>query len=312
MRQLATLPDEHAARALADYLLTLRIDTQLNQEPEGWVVWVRDEDRLPQARAELDEFTRNPADPRFTNAARAAEALRLQQVRDDAAYQRKQIDLRDRWADRADRPVLTYLLMAASVAVSLALGLGKPTEPTQIKVLRALFIGTENQTVWDLVAHGEVWRLVTPIFLHFGPMHILFNMIMLYQLGGAIELRRGTGRYALLVLFLAVVSNLAEYYLGAYDPRDGWSLPELRFNFGGMSGVIYGLVGYVWMKGRYEPHLGLILHPQTLTWAIVWFFLCMTGLVGGIANMAHGGGLVAGIVVGVAPHLWRTMTRGPE
>src|SRR5262249_19616206 len=119
MRQLATLPDEHAARALADYLLTLAIDTQLNQEPEGWVVWVRDEDRLPQARAELAEFTRNPSESRFTNAARAAEALRMQQERDDAAYQRRQINLRDRWGGRAGRPALTYTLIVVSVAVGL-------------------------------------------------------------------------------------------------------------------------------------------------------------------------------------------------
>jgi GlpG protein len=312
MRQLATLPDERAARALADYLLTLRIDTRLNQEPEGWVVWVCDEDRLPQARQELAEFSRNPSDARFTNAARTAQALRVKQARDDAAYQRKQINLRDRWADRAGRPSFTYALIAASVAVSLATtGLGRPAEPGQVLLLRALSIATEDQTVGELVARGEVWRLVTPIFIHFGVWHILFNMLMLYQLGGAIELRRGTGRYALLVLLLAVVSNLAQYYLGGYHPGDGWSLPLPNPHFGGMSGVVYGLIGYIWMKGRYEPHLGLVLHPQTLMWAIIWFFLCMTGAVGPIANVAHAGGLVTGITVSVAPHLWRRM-RGVE
>src|SRR5581483_657033 len=311
MRQLATLPDEQTARTLADYLLTLDIDTHLNQEPEGWVVWVRDEDRLPQARTELAEFTHNPTDPRYTNAARAAQALRVQEARLEAAYQRKQFNLRERWSDRASQPVLTYLLIGVSIAVWLATGFGKPSEPGQIALLRSLFIATRNQSVWELIAHGEVWRLITPIFLHFGALHILFNMLMLYQLGGAIELRRGTRRYTLLILGLAVVSNLAQYYLGNYHPQDTWSLPEPYINFGGMSGVVYGLIGYVWMKGRYEPHLGLILHPQALTWAIVWFFLCMTGMVGDIANVAHAAGLLAGIVVGVAPHVWRTL-RGPH
>jgi GlpG protein len=174
-----------------------------------------------------------------------------------------------------------------------------------------LFIANESQSVWELVSQGEVWRLVTPIFIHFSIWHILFNMLMLYQLGSAIELRRGPMRYALLVLVLAIVSNLAQYYLGAYHPGDGWSLPEPSIHFGGMSGVVYGLIGYVWMKGRYEPHLGLMLHPQTLTWAIVWFFLCMTPALQNVANGAHIAGLVTGIVVGAAPHLWRTM-RGPD
>ncbi len=55
---------------------------------------------------------------------------------------------------------------------------------------------------------GQVWRLVTPIFLHFGPFHLLFNMVFLYLLGGMIEERRGPWRYLLLGLVCAVLSNV--------------------------------------------------------------------------------------------------------
>ena len=77
MRQIGMLPDGDAARRLADYLLTLKIDTHLDQQPEGWIVWVRDEDRVAQARQEFAEFQRNPADTRFAGAARAAHEMRL-------------------------------------------------------------------------------------------------------------------------------------------------------------------------------------------------------------------------------------------
>jgi len=61
------------------------------------------------------------------------------------------------------------------------------------------------------VRGGEVWRLVTPIFIHFSIFHILFNCMMAYQLGGAIEMNRGSTRLALLVLLTAVPSNLAQF-----------------------------------------------------------------------------------------------------
>jgi len=306
MRQLATLPDERAAQTLADYLLTLQIETQLNQEPEGWAVWVRNEDQLAKARAELTEFTHNPADPRFSSATRSAQALRVQQAKEDAQYQRNLINLRDRWVDRAGRPVLTYLLIFLSLGVGLATKLGE--NATRDPLLLALYITSDRQAGLDPILHGQVWRLVTPIVIHFGPFHLLFNMIWLYQLGGAIEMRRGVWRYGLMVLFIAIVSNVAQYYLGDLRLNVGWRLAGPHsFYFGGMSGVVYGLIGYIWMKGRFQPHLGLILPQQTLMWAFLWFFLCMAGAVGDIANEAHAAGLWLGMVIGVAPYMWRKL-----
>ena len=148
------------------------------------------------------------------------------------------------------------------------------------------------------VKGGQVWRLVTPIFLHFSLMHILFNMMALVDLGGLIEMRKGTLRLAGLVLGSAIVSNLAQYASG------GWVNPA----FGGMSGVIYALFGYVWMKGRHEPAGGLYLSQRTATYMLFWLVFCMTGAVGNIANAAHVAGLAFGVVVGLVPH-WRDELR---
>ena len=85
---------------------------------------------------------------------------------------------------------------------------------------------------------GEIWRPVTPIFMHFGIIHILFNMMWLKELGTMIEFKNGSLKMLLMVLIIAVVSNVGQdYYKGPY--------------FGGMSGVVYGLFGYIWMKSRY-------------------------------------------------------------
>jgi len=69
-------------------------------------------------------------------------------------------------------------------------------------------------------------------------------------------------------------------------------------NFGGMSGVVYGLLGYIWIRGKLDPGSGLFLHRETVIMMIVWFFLCFTGWVGDIANGAHAGGLLIGMACG--------------
>jgi GlpG protein len=76
-----------------------------------------------------------------------------------------------------------------------------------------------------------------------------------------------------------------------------------------MSGVLYGLFGYVWMKSRYEPTAELYIHPNTVVLMMLWLVICMLGLMGPIANWAHGIGLAVGIIIGIAPYAWRQTAR---
>jgi GlpG protein len=322
MRQIGTLTDGDAARALADYLLTLRIETQLQREAGGWAVWVCDEDRVPQARQELEAFSRNPSDPRYAEAARAAREVRRREARAEEVARHQQVDLGERFRSpwSSPRPVTSFLI-AASVVASLAAGtllsgLGGG-DYTNNRVFQALVIApfeARGGSIWwerlRAVRQGEVWRLVTPIFLHFGPLHLLFNLLMLGDLGAQVEARRGPWRYLLLVLALAASSDLGQYYYGHFEwggPAGLVPYPAPSPLFGGMSGVNYGLLGYVWMKARHEPDLGIVLHPSTLTVGLLWFFLCLAGAVGSVANTAHAVGLALGIAVGYAPTLWRSL-----
>jgi GlpG protein len=307
MRQLTTLPSADDARALADYLLTLKIDTQLEKQPEGWAIWVRDEDHLPRARQELDAFTRNPSDPRYRNIAHAADLLRQRKQQEDAAYFRRQARFQRRMSGSIASQRWTVALIVVCVLVSLISQGGHDRKIVSALSISPYRLGA-NTIEWPgltPIAQGEIWRLVTPVFLHFGIWHLFFNMVMLYDLGGAIEQRLRPFRYLLLVLVLAVVSNLVQYYFG-HPVLEGAVLKWVSLpNFGGMSGVIYGLFGYIWMKARFQPELGLYIQPGAVTSLIAWFFLCMTGWVGPIANGAHVGGLLAGMLIGYIPTLWR-------
>jgi GlpG protein len=137
------------------------------------------------------------------------------------------------------------------------------------------------------VRDGQVWRLVTPIFLHGDWMHILFNMMWLVQFGRFIETRFGPYKLLALILFIAIGSNLAQYL---------WKSPY----FGGMSGVNYGLFGFLWMKGKFGRAEGWQLAPQVVQLMLVWMVLCYTGLLGPVANAAHTVGLLLGAACGFA------------
>ena len=99
-----------------------------------------------------------------------------------------------------------------------------------------------------------------------------------------IESRQSSWHLLGLVLVISGASNLGQYLWTHYPV------------FGGMSGVVYGLLGYVWIRGKFDPGSGLFLHRETVIMMIFWLFLCFTGALGPIANAAH----VVGLVVGMA------------
>jgi GlpG protein len=305
MRQIGTLPDEDQAQALADYLLTLRIETRLDQQGDGWEVWVRDEDRVDQARQELTAFQANPTDTRYAAAYRTAQALRREEDRQEKAYRKRQIDLRVKLTQpQGGSYRLAVFLAVLSIAVTVYTNFGQ-NEAFRYFTITASPKGGPAFTLAQDLAAGQVWRLITPIFVHLSILHLIFNLLWLVTLGGAIEERRGSWRFLGLVLVVAVTSNVAQYYFG----KSSWDRGLLFYpspNFGGMSGVVYGLFGYVWMKSKLEPDLGLYVSPSVILIMVGWLFLCMTGEVGPIANVAHVVGLAVGMFLGAAPALWRS------
>ena len=148
---------------------------------------------------------------------------------------------------------------------------------------RVLFFGS--------LALGEYWRLITPIFLHFGLVHLVFNSLWLSMLGSRIEQLAGSLHLMLLVLVSGVISNMAQFV---------WSGTVY---FGGMSGVVYALLGYIWIKNKIAPHALLQLPLGIVGFMLGWLLVCMTGILDlllgvGVANAAHLGGLVVGMLLG--------------
>ena len=157
---------------------------------------------------------------------------------------------------------------------------------TQISETRLAF-----SSLSEAMNRGQYWRLVTPIFLHFGIFHIVFNGLWIWELGRRVETLAGSGHFLMVVLATGVASNYGQYL---------WSGPSL---FGGMSGVIFGLLGYIWIRHRISPHPGLVLPPGLIGIMIAYLLICMTGIIElvfgvGVANAAHTVGLLVGMLLG--------------
>ncbi len=137
--------------------------------------------------------------------------------------------------------------------------------------------------------NNEWWRLITPMFIHFSLTHLVFNCLWIYVLGSKIEQIDGHITFISLVIFSSIISNLAQHFFGE------------SALFGGLSGVIYGLLGYCMIieidtkQERYD------LPPALYMFMLIWLILGFLGILnlfgfGNVANYAHLGGLISGII----------------
>ena len=289
MRSIGNLPGEIQARLFGDYLLAQGIRNEVEVESDGTcVIWVLDDEQIEQGRSLLERFRQNPDAPEFARKAADAERVRTEEEKAQTEWRRRVHNRKRVFPGmiKYGAGPLTFALVVMSVVIAVYSNVGRDRE-----FLRPFFISFPvNGEAGFLpeVMRGEWWRLLTPMLIHFGIGHIIFNMMWLFQLGSMIESAQGSGRFALLVVVFALASNLAEYAL---------SHPH-HYKFGGMSGVNYGLIGYVWIRGRCDRGSGLHLDKESVVMAIAWFFLCFTGWVGPIANYAHAAGLLAGMAWG--------------
>ncbi|MCG8586149.1 MAG: rhomboid family intramembrane serine protease [Pirellulales bacterium] len=291
MRHAGSVDREDHAQRFGDYLLTQGVKNRIDKEDDHWAIWVYDEDQLETAKDELEWFLGNPADPIYDAEIKAA-AIRREQARQEAAARKNIVRVRDHWSKPQRGPLTTGLIIAC-VIVGILTMFGKKRDPFVYALSISHYTPTDDGNVlfpkdrFADVKQGQVWRLVTPIFLHFGMLHLVMNMFALYYFGNFIESRRGPIVLGVMVLLLAIFSNIMQYQFS----------PGQSPMFGGMSGVIYGLFGYLWIKTLADPTAGMNLQPTTIFIMMFFFVICLTGMMGPIANVAHAAGLGGGAVL---------------
>jgi rhomboid protease GluP len=185
------------------------------------------------------------------------------------------------------KPRVVYALLgliAVAFLAETALG-----GSTSLRVLVTL--GAQvNLLVWQ----GEVWRLLTAMFLHIGVTHLLFNSWALYSLGRDVEMFYGSVRFTILYFVAGLFGGVAYYLLGAP--------PTAVTVSAGASGAVFGVIGAelaFWLRNR--DLFGAFGRQRLLNLGMLVAINLFLGFtVPGINNLAHLGGLISGFLLALA------------
>ena len=171
------------------------------------------------------------------------------------------------------KPIVTYILIVLCLIMFVVSGFG-------VNTLSLIKYGAN---VSSLVKSGEVYRLISYMFLHGGIIHIFFNMYSLYIVGPRVEDFFGKWKYLLIYLISGITGGLLSVALNG----DVVSV--------GASGAIFGLFGALLYFGyNYRGYIGSIIRSQILP--IVIYNLLMGFFISGIDMWGHVGGLIGGVI----------------
>ena len=233
----------------------------------------------------------------------AAALLREETLKREAA-RKHVVEMRGKWGKggTAKRAPLVFVLIGLCVMASLwTKSMNESTDrPSTAEEQLLLFASSASYSETNPndparafidIRHGEVWRLITPIFMHGDIWHLVMNVYWFYFLGSQIEHYEGSWKLILLVLTAAILSNVVQAV--SQGP-----------NFLGISGVDTAFFGYVWIRSKFVPGSRLFISNVTIAIFIAFLFYCLRPG-SNIANEAHFVGLGVGAIMAYLPLLFR-------
>ncbi|WP_339781671.1 rhomboid family intramembrane serine protease [uncultured Marinobacter sp.] len=259
----------------SQWLRSQGVPHRISAEGDFQVLWLENQEHAEPVLEALDRFLAEP------------------EIRQAVEHQnRSPVFVQGRWqpSPRHAPLVLGIIVLAVLMAWFTSLGSNQFTANLLIIDPRAYGWGSMAERLDALsatLASGQVWRLFTPDFLHFSWTHIIFNSVMLWFLGSQIEWFDGRTRLVVLFIVTSLVSNGLQYMVSGPF-------------FGGLSGVVYGILGYCWLSQRTLPRFQF--PPALVTFAVVWMVIGFTPVpemlgLGRMANEAHLGGFAAGLAL---------------
>jgi len=263
MTRITEFANPRMAQAFVDYMATRGVRLRIEHD-DRYTLWLDDDSQLNLVENELGQFIREPNHPRYLAAS-------WQSGTTTSGISYSGSSLMAIVRDRAGP--LTLTLMLASIFTFILMQI----------------VGTYTVLSWlswpNADQHFQLWRWFSHVLPNFSLVPLLFNVIWLWYLGGAVEKRLGSGKLFVIVLISALLS--------------GWM--QAKFSgvmFGGFSGVVYALMGYVWLTGERRPDSGLYLERGLIFFLLVMLALGFTGWAGSaVANASHVTGLLLGLAM---------------
>ena len=312
MRKLHTFEQELDANRFTAVLTVNQVEAQvLRSNDNQWDLWIIDEDALSQAGKLLGEYQSNPDSPHIQMALAKAKKIQqqLKQEKAERIKQAKKIEVRTQFRDphhmmaamqRKDTLTRKIILLCAIVfGASLVFQSQDGSQEN--------FVRNALEAQFQQISQGQIWRLITPVFVHgtgqeflFDFLHIFFNMYWMYWLGTRLEIQFGLKTY----LGLFLIAGVASILVPLLTPETG--LLGIRGLGGssvvGMSGVVYGVIGFGWCKMKMKPSVGMLITPFVLMFSIGWMLFGIVsasssqgvGYISSISHLAHLVGLLTG------------------
>lgn len=267
MIRLIAISNPRAAQAFIDYMAYRGIDLYLQEEENHYyAIWLRHAADQVEAEAELKAFLHDPSAEKYQAASWQMADSRT------ARFVYPQVSWVKQIQNQAGPFTLFLLILTLGVYAEQIWG------------------NREQMFQWlhypeSARQYAQWWRPFSHTLLHFSTTHLVFNLLWWFVLGGQIEKRLGSLKLISIFLLSAWGSGFAQFWFeGPY--------------FGGLSGVVYALMGYLWVMSRLAPARGLQIQTAyvgiMLVWLVIGFFQPF-GMA--IANMAHLFGLIFGVLI---------------
>jgi GlpG protein len=270
LQALVGLEHHNIALLFCNYLRSIDIAASIDKSEGQFVIYCH-KDKYAQAQGEFTQFIANPADQKYQQAA-----WTNGNVSPVSSDQPSIInDFNRQFLAHAGWFTLTIFAVCWLIFFASLAGWSN-----------AIFHQLQFYPVLSVEQlSAEPWRILGPALFHFSWLHIVFNSMWWWQLGGSIERIMGTKSLILLFLISAIFSNVGQYIMSGP-------------NFGGLSGVVYGVVGYVWWAGWLAPKRGLHLSKAIIGFLLFWLLLGYVDILPvKVANTAHLLGLVSGCLL---------------
>ena len=272
MKALVHIKQHNIALLFANYLSSLGIENKIIQEQQGFALYCP-ADKAEQVKVIFEAFIQNPNHAKYQQAAwQSAEVTNV--LESGPAFS---TIFKQQFLSHAGVVTLTIFSLCWIVFIASFLGWAQP-----------IFAAIQFYPELSLEAFtANPFKLIGPAFFHFSWLHIVFNTMWWWQLGGSIEKSLGKSTLFNVFLISAIVSNVGQFLVSG---------PA----FGGLSGVVYGVMGFVWWMGWLAPEKGLSLSKSIVGFLLFWIMLGFADLLPiNMANTAHLLGLVSGCLMAV-------------